>query len=266
MKNIRLFCVVLTSLIFFFIVSLEAATSFDAKSFTSAKGKLLNYRIHLPENLDPKKEYPFVLFFHGAGERGGDNKKQLIHGVKDLLAYSKKKNIPSIIIAPQCLAGEQWVNTPWGDLSHRMPIEPSDTMQLTIELLNESIKTLPVDKKRIYVTGLSMGGFGTWDIVQRMPKIFAAAMPVCGGGDAELASVIKTVPIWVFHGGSDNVVKTKRSQDMVKALEKVGSKVKYTEYEGVGHNSWDRTYRDENALRWLFHQKKSKKTNELGEK
>ncbi|MDB4703992.1 prolyl oligopeptidase family serine peptidase, partial [Akkermansiaceae bacterium] len=152
------------------------------------------------------------------------------------------------------------------DLSHKMPIEPSNSMQLTIELLNESIKKLPVDKKRIYVTGLSMGGFGTWDIVQRMPKIFAAAMPVCGGGDAELASEIKTVPIWVFHGGSDNVVKTKRSQDMVTALEKVGSKVKYTEYEGVGHNSWDRTYRDENALRWLFHQKKGKQTDGLGEK
>lgn len=266
MKYSRLRSVVLTSLLFCFTASLGTATDFDAKIFKSAKGKFLNYRIHLPEKLDPKKEYPFVLFFHGAGERGSDNKKQLIHGVKDLLAYSKRKNVPSIIVAPQCLAGEQWVNTPWGDLSHKMPVEPSDSMQLTIELLRESIKTLPVDKKRIYVTGLSMGGFGTWDILQRMPNIFAAAIPVCGGGDTEMANAIKTVPLWVFHGGSDNAVKTKRSQDMVAALRKVGGKVKYTEYRGVGHNSWDRTYRDENALAWLFHQSKGEQLDQLGEK
>lgn len=259
MKYNRLLYVVLTSLLFCFTTLLKATTSFDAKTYKSSKGKFLNYRIHLPENLNPKKRYPFVLFFHGAGERGSDNKKQLIHGVKDLLAYSKKMNVPAIIVAPQCLAGEQWVNTPWGNLSHKMPTEPSDSMRLTIELLNESIKTLPVDKKRIYVTGLSMGGFGTWDIVQRMPKTFAAAMPVCGGGDTEMASLIKTVPIWVFHGGADKAVKTKRSRDMVTALGKVGSKVKYTEYEGVGHNSWDRTYRDEDVLTWLFYQKKSSK-------
>jgi len=262
MKYSRLIYVVLTSLIFCSTTSLEAATPFDAKIFKSAKGKFLNYRIHLPENLDSKKEYPFVLFFHGAGERGSDNKKQLIHGAKDLLAYSKRKNVPSIIIAPQCPAGEQWVNTPWGDLSHKLPIEPSDSMRLTIELLKESIKTLPVDEKRIYVTGLSMGGFGTWDIIQRMPKIFAAAIPVCGGGDTEMASVIKTLPIWVFHGGSDKSVKTKRSRDMVAALRKVGGKAKYTEYEGVGHNSWDRTYRDQDVLTWLFHQKKANKLSE----
>jgi predicted peptidase len=147
-----------------------------------------------------------------------------------------------------------------------MPVEPSDSMQLTIELLRESIKTLPVDKKRIYVTGLSMGGFGTWDILQRMPNIFAAAIPVCGGGDTEMANAIKTVPLWVFHGGSDNAVKTKRSQDMVAALRKVGGKVKYTEYRGVGHNSWDRTYRNENALAWLFHQSKGEQSDQLGEK
>ena len=214
----------------------------------------------------PRKSIRSSCFFHGAGERGSDNKKQLIHSVKDILDYSKKKNIPLIIVAPQCPRDEQWVNTPWGADAHKMSEEPSAVLALSIGLLQELQSTLPVDTTRIYVTGLSMGGFGTWDIVQRMPKTFAAAMPGCGGGDTEMANAIKNVPIWTFHGGADNVVKAKRSRDMVTALSKVGSKVKYTEYEGVRHNSWGRAYRDEEALKWVLDQKKSEQTDEPDKK
>ena len=254
MKFDRLLYVASITLMCILNNSLKADTGFEAKTYKSPKGKSLNYRIHLPENMDAKKQYPLVLFFHGAGERGNDNKKQLIHGTKDILAYSEKSNEPVIIVAPQCPKGEQWVNTPWGNLSHTMPSKPSHSMRITIQLLNESIKTLAVDKKRIYVTGLSMGGFGVWDIVQRMPDTFAAAMPVCGGGDTKMANAIKNVPTWVFHGDSDGVVKTKRSRDMVAALKKVGGNVKYTEYKGVGHGSWGRAYSDEVALKWLLTQ------------
>ncbi len=251
MKSDRSLHVALIALMCILTTSLKADASFDAKTYKSSKGESLSYRIHLPENMDAKKLYPLVLFFHGAGERGNDNKKQLIHGTKDILAYSEKSNEPVIIVAPQCPKGEQWVNTPWGADSHKMPQKPSASMRLVIGLLQEIRGTYPVDASRIYVTGLSMGGFGTWDIIQRMPDTFAAAMPVCGGGDTDMASAIQKIPISVFHGGSDTVVKTKRSRDMVTALKTVGGKVKYTEYKGVGHNSWDKAYRDEEPMKWL---------------
>ncbi|MDX9979966.1 MAG: PHB depolymerase family esterase [Lentisphaeria bacterium] len=238
-------------------ISLTAEEAFEAKVHTSAEGKSLNYRIHLPANMDAAKRYPLVLFFHGAGERGTENTRQLIHGARDFLAFSAKTNTPAIIVAPQCPPNEQWVNTPWSDLSHTMPPEPSEVMRLTIGLLRECIQTLPVDSRRVYVTGLSIGGFGTWDIIQRHPEIFAAAMPICGGGDTALAPKLAKLPIWVFHGDNDTVVKTVRSRDMVAAIEKAGGKPRYTEYPGVGHNAWSPTYGNGEVLAWLFSQKKS---------
>ncbi|PXA03055.1 phospholipase [Coraliomargarita sinensis] len=237
--------------------AMGAEEHFEAKVYASSGEASLNYRIHLPGKMDNSKSYPLVLFFHGAGERGSDNLKQLVHGAKDILGYLKENDEPAIIVAPQCPAGEKWVNTPWGADSHIMPDKPSASMRLVVELLREVRKTYPVDASRIYVTGLSMGGYATWDIIQRMPETFAAAMPVCGGGDTALAETIRNIPIWVFHGGADTVVKAQRSRDMVAALERVGGKVRYTEYEGVGHNSWDRAYRDDEALSWLFGQTRS---------
>ncbi|MBT8037369.1 MAG: prolyl oligopeptidase family serine peptidase [Verrucomicrobiae bacterium] len=237
--------------------SLRADADFKAKTYQSPKGQSLNYRIHLPPKSNTIKKHPLVLLFHGAGERGNDNDKQLTHGAQDVLAYTKKNHSNAIIVAPQCPSGEKWVNTPWGADAHTMPKEPSAAMLLTLALLQDLQASHSIDTSRIYVTGLSMGGFGTWDIIQRMPDTFAAAMPVCGGGDTDMANAIKHVPIWAFHGGADKVVKVKRSQDMVAALLNVGGNIKYTEYKGVGHNSWGRTYADEKALKWLFAQKKN---------
>lgn len=239
------------------LTSLNANEDFLEKIYKSRDGKFLNYRIHIPEVIDLKKQYPLLLFFHGAGERGNDNKKQLIHGVKNILAYSKNSNTPTVIVAPQCPTEEQWVNTQWGADSHSMSEKPSSSMALTIELLQELQETLPIDTAKIYVSGLSMGGFGTWDIIQRKPETFAAAMPVCGGGDTDMANAIKHLPIWVFHGESDEVVKPTRSRDMVTALAKIGGKIKYTEYKGVGHASWDTAYSDKKALKWLLSIRKS---------
>lgn len=131
-------------------------------------------------------------------------------------------------------------------------------MQLTIDLLKEIRATQPVDETCIYVTGLSMGGFATWDIIQRMPDTFAAAMPICGGGDTSKAKTINKIPIHVFHGDADDAVKVKRSRDMVAALKKAGSPVLYTEYPGVGHFSWQQTYSSDENISWLFSQKKIK--------
>lgn len=245
----------LTSLIIMTSVLLSAQTDepFQAETYTGPDGNTLNYRIYVPEGDGP---FPLVLFFHGAGERGDDNTAQLKHGARDLLKYTQESDQPAIIIAPQCPRGQQWVNTPWKLESHTMPEDPSEPMTLAWDLLQEKIKELPVDPSRIYVTGLSMGGFGTWDIIQRHPGTFAAAIAVCGGGDTAMAPVIKDVPIWAFHGDKDTVVLTKRSRDMVEALRAAGGSPHYTEYPGVGHGSWGRAYSDTEALDWFFQQKK----------
>lgn len=236
--------------------SLAANAGFQAKSFTPTEGRSLNYQISIPENLAAAQRVPLLIFFHGAGERGDDNQAQLKHGTSQILEFTKTNKQPAIIVAPQCPNGKQWVNTPWGDLSHTMPEHPSEPMQLAIDLLDSLVQNLPVDQSRIYVSGLSMGGYGSWDIIQRRPHFFAAAYIVCGGADTARAASLKHLPIWFFHGSDDTVVKTSRSRDMFKALQAAGSNAKYTEYPGVKHGSWTPAYQNQEGLRWIFAQKK----------
>jgi predicted peptidase len=235
----------------------EAA--FEARTFQDGDFTL-PYRIFVPPNLKAGEKVPLVLFFHGAGERGDNNIRQLHHAIPGLFSFLEKNAIPAIVVAPQCPSGKQWVNVPWGGLSHTMPAAPSAPMHAAMALLQDCLKTLPVDNSRVYVCGISMGGFGTWDIAQREPGIFAAALPVCGGGDLAEAPKLKDLPIWTFHGELDETVKTIRSRDMVAALKAAGGSPKYTEYPGVTHNSWTRTFADEEVLKWLFAQKKSPAT------
>jgi len=253
MKRIQI-CVLAVVVIGFASLA-RGADQFVARTYESGK-ETLPYRIHSPEKLEKGKRYPLVVLFHGAGERGDDNKKQLVHGAADILKFAKGANQPIFFIAPQCPRGQQWVDAPWSKLAHTMPKEPSTSMALAIGLIKKTVADLPVDDKRIYVTGLSMGGFATWDIIQRMPDYFAAAMPICGGGDTAQATGLKNMPVWCFHGGNDRVVKTSRSRDMIAAIKKAGGMPKYTEYPGVGHNSWKKTFRDREALTWLFARKR----------
>lgn len=175
--------------------TLRADEDFEAKLYKSSNGNSIPYRIYMPGGMSANTKYPLVVFFHGAGERGMDNTRQLIHGVRNILAYSKESNDPAIIIAAQVPNNEQWVNTPWGADSHVMPEAPSLPMKLTMDLMQDIMLDQSVDKERIYVTGISMGGFGTWDILQRMPDRIAAAIPVCGGGDVNQAKRIKGTSI-----------------------------------------------------------------------
>lgn len=246
----------LLAILFYLAIILRQHEDFEAKTYSSSEGNSIPYRIHIPEDMDANKTYPLIIFFHGAGQRGSNNDKHLIHGVRDILAYSKENNKPAIIIAPQSPQNQQWVNVPWDGDTHVMPEEPSQPMRLAIALMKDILLKQPIDKKRIYVTGFSMGGFGTWDILQRLPHLFAAAIPVCGGGDTSQAEKIKDIPIWAFHGDKDTVVKTIRSKDMIAAIKKAGGNPQYTEYKGVAHDSWTQTYSDQNVLRWLFMQKK----------
>jgi predicted peptidase len=144
----------------------------------------------------------------------------------------------------------------WNLPSHTMPTKPSVPLKLAFELLDKLTAELPVDKQRLYVTGLSMGGFGTWDAIARRPQYFAAAIPICGGGDTAQAPKLVSLPVWAFHGDKDPVVKPNRTRDMIETIRKAGGTPKMTMYPGVQHDSWNHAYADPAVLEWLFAQKK----------
>lgn len=225
---------------------------FEAKVFETSDTIALPYRILSPPEIEPGQDYPLVLFLHGAGERGTDNTKQLVHVAQELATAEMTDRFPCFVVAPQCPEGERWVEVDWGLLAHEMPAQPSNPLKATLKLLEQLKRDLPIDADRVYICGLSMGGFGTWDAIQRHPELFAAAVPICGGGDPAYAEQIKTMPIWAFHGAADGAVKVQRSREMVKALQAIGGHVIYTEYPGVGHNSWAMTAENRLVWDWLF--------------
>jgi predicted peptidase len=191
-----------------------------------------------------------------AGERGNDNEAQLKHAVKEFVKADVRKKYPCFLVAPQCPTGQVWHGLEGGFGSHKQAAKPAGPGRLVLELIGAMRKEYSIDPQRIYLTGLSMGGYGTWDLLARRPKLFAAGVPVCGGGDEGTAEKVADVPIWAFHGDKDNAVPVGRSRTMVEALKKAGGHPKYTEYAGVGHNSWDKAYADPELLKWLFAQKR----------
>jgi len=236
---------------------------FEKRTYVAPDGRTLPYRILFPENYDETKKYPLVLFLHGAGERGDDNEKQLVHGVVTFLEPAHRRQFPCIVVAPQCPAEAYWSsvtvdrsNYPVGlDFDYRSGEEPG-SLELAVQLVKRIQKETAVDPKRVYITGLSMGGMGTFEAVYRYPKLFAAA-PVCGGGDA--AAYRKKharIPFWLFHGDADSVVAVEESRRMYARLQALGADVEYTEYPGVNHNSWDNAYAEPELLPWLFAQRR----------
>jgi predicted peptidase len=238
---------------------------FKKENYISTTGQELPYRILYPENYDKTKKYPLILFLHGAGERGTDNEKQLIHGAKLFSDPANRKAYPAIIIFPQCPTEGYWssVNinrntSPFTlDFDYTRPIKPA--LQAAIELVQKIIVTEGVDKSRVYITGLSMGGMGTFEAVYRNPDLFAAAVPICGGADVEAYDkrVLK-IPFRVFHGAQDAVVDVKHSRTIVGKLKTLDGKVEYTEYPEVNHNSWDNAFAEPDFLSWIFSRKRSK--------
>ncbi|MBK8503389.1 MAG: prolyl oligopeptidase family serine peptidase [Saprospiraceae bacterium] len=222
---------------------------------------VLPYRILLPMHYDRTKKYPLVLFLHGAGERGDDNEKQLMHGVKHFLEESNRIQFPCILIVPQCPLDSYWASVKFErtkyplEFDFNYKFEITKGLQLAMDLTRRLIKSEAVDKERVYITGLSMGGMGTPEAVYRYPKIFAASVPVCGGAD-EMAFKRKHVkiPFWLIHGDADQVVGVDHSREMVVKLKSLGADVHYTEYPGVNHNSWENAYADPEIMKWLFAQ------------
>lgn len=234
---------------------LGSAAEPTAKEWDAPNGIHIPYRLAAPEKTEEGKLYPLVLFLHGAGERGTDNEKQLKHGILSIITGSKKINEPCFLIAPQCPEGQWWTDL---DKQKLRPLDAKGSnprLEAVLALVEEFAKTHPVDPKRFYVTGISMGGFGTWDLLGRVPQKIAAAIPICGGGDPSLVSRYQEVPIWAFHGGADTVVPVAATTDMIEALEKAGAKPKVTIYPKVDHDSWTMTYDNPEVIRWLFSQK-----------
>ncbi len=232
----------------------KSDADFQVCKYTDADGKTLPYRLLKPAGYDESKgPYPLLIFLHGAGERGTDNNRQLVHG-KPLLRRAAAEH-GCFVLAPQCPDKMVWAGRHWEDKNHGLTEKPSQPMQLLLGLIDEVQKTYPIDSHRLYIMGLSMGSFGTWDLIQRQPQRFAAAVPICGGGDEEHCQRIAAMPIWVFHGASDGVVKVARSRDMIAAIKQAGGQPKYTEYPGVGHNSWTPTFNEPKLLEWICVQK-----------
>jgi predicted peptidase len=233
----------------------------DKLTFTRDKASL-PYRLLKPDGYDNdgKERYPLVVFLHGIGERGTDNKRQLRNGVEEFVKDSTRKKHPCFLVVPQCPPDKLWSEVTPAGTRRNLPLaqSPTEPAALVLELIDAVCKEYRIDADRIYLTGLSQGGYGTWDLIARRPALFAAAMPVCGGGDPAQAEKLAKLPIWAFHGDQDPLVPVERSRDMIAAIRRAGGEPKYTEYKGVGHDSWTQTYRNDEVLDWLFEQKKRK--------
>lgn len=260
MKNSKVKLIVF-SVILFFSVSVNltfAQTSrFSFNMYTNDKGDTLNYRLLYPDS-DTMRKYPLVIFLHGSGERGNDNESQLKWGVMNFATDQAMSMYPAFVIAPQCPANQSWSKFSKNEKSNelQLPPSPSKPMELVIQLIHQLIKKLPVDTNRIYITGLSLGGFGTFDAIERYPHLFAAAIPVCGGGDMSKAASIAHIPIWIFHGSEDPTVNPGFSFYMAAAITKAGGHPGLTIYPETGHFSWIAAYSDPLMMKWLFRQHK----------
>ncbi len=256
--------------LFFLLLVLSSANSqniypeFEKKQYVN-NGDTLLYRILFPVNYSKDQKYPVVLFLHGAGERGSDNELQMAHGAALFADSIARIKYLAFVVFPQCPEGETWagykINHGEDSATRRLYLEPGTSIQRPLELvklfLDSLLNARQVDKKHIYIGGLSMGGFGTFDMLQRFPDFFAAAFPICGGGiPSDASKYADKVALWVFHGAKDNVVDPDFSRNMVAALQAAGSNVKYTEYPEATHNSWDSAFAEPQLLSWLFSQSK----------
>jgi len=201
-------------------------------------GKDAPYYVYVPQNYNAEKGAPLILFLHGAGETNNE-KKLLQVGLPNTL--EKKKAFPFLVMVPMALTKGWQAEGP--------------NAKRALAQLEDVKKKYKVDAKRIYLTGLSMGGFGTWSLAAAHPEMWAAIAPICGGGNPESAVKIKDIPCWCFHGDADTAVPVQKSRDMIAALKKAGGKPKYDEYPGVGHNSWDRAYANKELYSWFLSHK-----------
>jgi predicted peptidase len=228
-------------------------SGFVAKLYQNARGQQLPYQLFAPRAYDRRQAYPLVLWLHGGAGRGNDNQKQIMDG-NSIGSHvwtwpENQKRNPCFVVAPQCPNDQVWASA-----QERAQLSPP--LLLALELLSELGKTFRLDVRRLYVTGQSLGGFGTWGAILYRPGLFAAAIPVCGGGDKAQAAKLRAMPVWAFHGETDQSVPVERSRRMIEALRQAGGTPRYTEYKGAGHVIWERVFREPELLPWVFAQKR----------
>lgn len=224
----------------------------------------LPYRILLPEGFNEASRYPLILVLHGAGERGNDNAAQLTHGADLFTRPEVRQNFPAIVIFPQCPVLDYWANVEVDRSSYPVGLDfnydngPTNAMSLVMDLLDLYLKERYVNKERVYLMGLSMGGMGTFELLARRPGVFAAAVPICGAGVPQtVEAYADQLPVWVFHGALDKVVSPVHSMEMVSAILAEGGYPRFTLYDTADHNSWDPAFGEPDLLPWLFsHQNK----------
>jgi predicted peptidase len=257
MKYIKLTAYVSACLLMNIQFAFSQSSRFSFNKYGNDKGDTLYYRQLYPD-ADTLRKYPLVIFLHGSGERGNDNEAQLKWGVMNFATDQNMMLHPAFVIAPQCPEKMSWSNFSREKNSTEMHLQatPTKPMELLIALIHQLVKSLPVDSNRIYITGLSMGGYGTYDAIERYPHLFAAAVPVCGGGDVSKAASIAHLPIWIFHGAEDPAVNPIFSLEMLQALTRAGAHSGFTQYPESGHFSWLGAYSDALMTEWLFRQHK----------
>ena len=224
---------------------------FEPRILTDSSGGSLPCRVMKPEGFDPKIDYPALLFLHGSGGNGDDNIGNLTDAnIGDMFASEEWRNTyPSFVLLPQCPIDHSWVKdirrSSYPEVKHKV-----------LRILDTIVASNNIDTNRIYITGISRGGFGTFGMVVERPNMFAAAVPICGGWDPKDAPKLAHVPFWVFHGAADSVIDPNYSRDMVEALKTAATTVRYTEYASVGHDVWTLVYKKQELWEWLFQQKK----------
>jgi predicted peptidase len=249
-------------LAFPFLVRAQTNGAFDRGSFISKKDTL-PYRILFPKNLNPKKKYPLVIVLHGVGERGTDNDAQLAYGPALFLNDTIRANYPAIVIFPQCPKDSYWSNVKIDTVGGKRKFnfieggEPTRAMSALMGMVDQFLDKPYVDRKQVYIGGLSMGGMGTLEILRREPNVFAAAFAICGGDNTNnVKKYAKKVPLWIFHGAKDSVVPFSHSEAVVSALKDAGASPKFTVYPKDDHNSWNHAFAEPDLIPWLFSQKK----------
>jgi predicted peptidase len=217
----------------------EAGHGFLDRVYKDADGNETKYALFVPHDYEGDEPYPLILFLHGSGERGADGKKPTEVGLGPAVR-KREKTFPAFVLFPQY---RQFTWSP-----------DSDDARRALGMLARVQKEYKIDPARVYLTGVSMGGFGTWHLAAKYPDWWAAIVPVCGGGDAKAAPAIKDIPCWIFHGAKDPTVPVGLSRQMFEALKAAGGKPKYTEYPDVAHDSWDPAYATDELYDWLFRQ------------
>lgn len=231
---------------------------YRAETFRASNGVELRYRVWAPERSPQNRQkYPVFVLMHGSGECGDDNRKQLMGYVTPFTVNCMKTARGAIVVLPQFRADAWPIRSIAFTPEYRIAADPAPSLVALKELCDDVVRRYSGDPDRVILGGLSLGGFTTWDAVMRWPDSFAAAVPVCAGGDSTQAARIRQVPIWTFHGEEDKNVSVECSRRMVQAIEACGGRVIYTEYPKTGHNAWDRAYADPALVQWMFKQNRT---------